>query len=452
MDGFQGMIKQSLQFKLSVWLALVISGVALAAGVFSFGAAFEEANELQDDQLRQIAILADRHYLHPSPKDETAIAADADPESRVILQVLPAAGTGASKPNDTTLDLPANLPNGIQTVTVNDQTWRLLVRPLGTGARIVAGQQTSVRNEIAGNSALRTVLPFFLLIPILLILVSALIRQMFKPVKQLALDLDQRGQEDLREVSDAHVPSEIRPFVVAINRLLSRVAQSMALQRRFVADAAHELRSPMTALSLQSERLGAADMSAQARERLGALQSGLQRSRQLLDQLLALARAQESDKGQVVKVSVRQVCHQVLEDLMPLAQVRNIDLGIVGEADATVLAQEMDLKILVKNLVDNAIRYTPHGGRIDLHITDFKGKTILQVEDSGPGIAEDERGRVFDPFYRILGNDEGGSGLGLSIVKTITDRLGAVVALDHVNQQTKSGLNVTVEFPFYPAA
>lgn len=447
MDGNQGKIEQSIQRKLSIWLALVISGVALAAGVFSFGAAFEEANELQDEQLRQIAILADHHYLHPSPKDETAIVADVDPESRVILQVLPVAGTLTSKPTDTTLDLPANLPNGIQTVTVNDQTWRLLVRPLDSGARIVAGQQTSVRNEIARNSALRTLLPFVILIPILLILVSALIRQMFKPVKQLALDLDQRGQEDLREVSDTRVPSEIRPFVVAINRMLSRVAQSMALQRRFLADAAHELRSPLTALSLQSERLAAADMSAQARERLDTLQRGLQRSRQLLDQLLALARAQETDKGQPVKVSVRRVCHQVLEDLMPLAQVKNIDLGIVGEKDATILAEEMDLKILVKNLVDNAIRYTPNGGKIDLHIRSFEGRTTLQIEDSGPGIPEAERERVFDPFYRISGNEEVGSGLGLSIVKTIADYLGAIVTLQYVNEQMKTGLNVVVEFP-----
>lgn len=447
MDGFQGEVKKSLQFKLSAWLALVISGVALAAGVFSFGAAFQEANELQDDQLRQIAILANRQQLQPSPKDEAANAAEADPESRVILQVLQASGTLALKPNDTTLDLPANLPDGIQTVTVKDQTWRLFVRPLDTGARIVTGQQTSVRNEIARNSALRTLLPLVILIPILLILVSELIRQMFKPVKQLALDFDQRAQEDLREVSDAHVPSEIRPFVVAINRLLSRVTQSMALQRRFVADAAHELRSPLTALSLQSERLAAADMSAQARERLGALQSGLQRSRQLLDQLLALARAQETDKGQLVKVSVRRVYHQVLEDLMPLAEAKNIDLGIVGEKDANVLAQEMDLKILVKNLVDNAIRYTPSGGKIDLHIRRFKGRTILQVEDSGVGIPEHERDRVFDPFYRILGNDEVGSGLGLSIVKTIADRLGAVVTLHYVNEKYKTGLNVAVEFP-----
>ena len=446
MDGRQVQIGQSLQVRLSGWIAAVIAVLALAAGVFSFGMAFQEANELQDDQLHQIAILANSHNLLLSPRDAAAIDTEIDPESRVILQVLqPADAT--SKPGNSTLDLPGNLPDGIQTVTVNDETWRILVKPLDTGIRIAVGQQTSVRNEIARNSAMRTLLPFVILIPILLLLVSELIRQMFKPVKQLALDLDQRDPQDLREVAHDHVPSEIHPFVIAINQLLSRVAQSMAVQRRFLADAAHELRSPLTALSLQAERLASSDLSTQARQRLDALQSGLQRSRQLLDQLLSLARAQESVKDQSVTVSVRRIVHQVMEDLMPLAQAKNIDLGMVGEKDTNLRVSEIDLKTLLKNLLDNAIHYTPKDGRIDLHIRSFMGRNILQIEDTGPGIPEEERERVFDPFYRILGNDEVGSGLGLSIVKAIADRLGAEVTLQYVNEKKKAGLSVVVEFP-----
>ncbi len=447
MDGSQVQIGQSLQAKLSAWIAAVIAVLALAAGVFSFGMAFQEANELQDDQLHQIAILANSHNLLLSPKDAAAIDAEIDPESRVILQVLQPGGATTTRAGSTVLNLPVNLPDGIQTVTVNDETWRILVKPLDTGIRIAVGQQTSVRNEIARNSAMRTLLPFVVLIPILLLLVSELIRQMFKPVKQLALDLDQRDPQDLREVADDHVPSEIHPFVIAINQLLSRVAQSMAVQRRFLADAAHELRSPLTALSLQAERLASSDLSAQARQRLDALQSGLQRSRQLLDQLLALARAQESVKDQAATVSVRRIAHQVMEDLMPLAQAKNIDLGMVGEKDADLRVSEIDLKTLLKNLLDNAIHYTPMDGKIDLHIRSFMGKTILQIEDTGPGIPEEERERVFDPFYRILGNDEVGSGLGLSIVKAIADRLGAVVTLQYVHEQKMTGLSVVVEFP-----
>ena len=136
-----------------------------------------------------------------------------------------------------------------------------------------------------------------------------------------------------------------------------------------------------------------------------------------------------------------------MEDLIPLAQAKKIDLGMVGEEVANLRVSEIDLKTLLKNLLDNAIHYTPEGGKIDLHIRRAMGKTILQIQDTGPGIPEVERERVFDPFYRILGNDEVGSGLGLSIVKAIADRLGAEVTLQYVNEQEKTGLSVVVEFP-----
>ncbi|WP_309375113.1 ATP-binding protein [Rhodoferax sp.] len=410
---------------------------------------------MQDDQLRQMAILVNSHHLQVSSATQAAMASEVDPEARVILQALQPQPLLASTSNPMRLDLKSSLPNGIQTVSANDETWRILVKPLDSGVRIAIGQRTSVRNEIARNSALRTVLPFFVLIPVLLLLVNVLISRMFKPMTQLALDLDHSDGQGLQALNFDHVPTEVHPFVVAINRLLARVAQSMALQRRFLADAAHELRSPLTALSLQSERLAATELSEQARERVDALQSGLQRSRQLLDQLLALARAQDSDKLSAGVVSVRRVCHRVLEDLMPLALAKEIDLGMVLHetgSDALVSAQDIDVYIMTKNLVDNAIRYTPRGGQVDVSIGERDGNTELQVADSGPGISEEHRQRVFDPFYRVIGNDEIGSGLGLSIVKTIADRLGANVTLDFATKLDQSGLLVTVAFPHAPTS
>ena len=140
---------------------------------------------------------------------------------------------------------------------------------------------------------------------------------------------------------------------------------------------------------------------------------------------------------------------------MPLAQVEEIDLGMVTNEvsrDATVFAAEVDLQILIKNLVDNAIRYTPKTGQVDVSISQREGKTVLQIVDSGPGIAEEDRLRVFDPFYRVIGNDEIGSGLGLSIVKTIADRLGAKVTLEYANVPERTGLQVTVAFPSPPTS
>ncbi|MHB1199956.1 MAG: ATP-binding protein [Polaromonas sp.] len=448
MDGVTRQVRNSLQFRLSAWLAGVILAVALIAGAVSFVLAFQDANELQDDQLRQVAALVNQHPLPVTPSSAPQSAVDTDSEARVILQILPEPGSQAPKAGPGQLALPADLADGIQTVMAGRQAWRLFVKTLNSGPRIVVGQQTAVRDEIARNNALRTLMPFVILIPILLLLVGSLIRQMLLPLKQLASELDQRLEQDLREVSETRVPSEIRPFVVAINRLLSRVAQAMAVQRRFVADAAHELRSPLTALSLQTERLESAEMSAPARERLVTLRGGLQRTRLLLDQLLALARAQQGISTEVPAISVQRVFRQVLEDLMPLAQVKHIDLGVPVNSDAALGVAVVDLTTLIRNLVENAIRYTPAGGRVDLSVQTAGNSVIVQVDDTGPGIPEGERERVFDAFYRSLGNDEVGSGLGLSIVKAIADRVGAEISLDDsaLKGETR-GLRVSVRFP-----
>lgn len=446
MNGRQAFLDGSLQVKLSAWLTMVIGGVALAVGVFSFGSSLNEANELQDDQLRQIAAMVRRQHMAPAPPVEPVDAPDVDPESLFVFQLLARPGQPPVSVSGTGLAFRADMEDGVQTVSVNRQPWRVVVETLSSGTRFVVGQRTSVRDQIARASALRAVLPFIVLIPLLLLLVRSLIRTMLKPVKALARDIDQREQNDLRAMSEADIPTEIRPFVVAINSLLSRVAKAMAGQRRLLADAAHELRTALTALSLQAELLGDADMSAQARQRLVALQSGLLRSRQLLEQLLALARVQEGSQQQLRPVYVRIVFLRVAEDLMPLARAKGIDLGMVGEQDHTVLATEVDIFTLVKCLVDNAIRHTQPGGKIDLSVRKIQGRTELLISASGPGIPEDTRTRAFDPFCRSLGNEVMGSGESLSIVQTIVQRVGAQIHLEHANAVEKTGLRVVVSF------
>jgi two-component system OmpR family sensor kinase len=221
----------------------------------------------------------------------------------------------------------------------------------------------------------------------------------------------------------------------------------MDAQRRFVADAAHELRSPLTAMSLQAERLADAPMSEQAHERLATLQQGIERGRNLLDQLLTLARAQDTTQLLQKSISVQDIFRRVLEDLLPLAEAKHIDMGVEGKQDVQVWISELDMVTVVKNLIDNAIRYTPNGGRIDLSVVTMPGRGIFTVQDNGPGIAVAERERVFDPFYRTLGSGQMGSGLGLSIVKAISDRMGAVVQLGFTDEANSTGLRVSVSFP-----
>lgn len=453
MDGRKGKLTDSLRFRLSLGLSLAILAVALVAGIFSFVSAYREAHELQDDVLRQVARLFDDRHLPLAHSGDSGRLANSDEESRVIVQYLPAPpatgapNDGAGQRTDAVLALPASLPDGLQSFSVASERYRLLVKTLASGKRIAVAQETSFRDEIARDSAIRTVMPLLILVPILLLVAADLIRRMLRPITTLAAEIDRRDEQDLQPFEDTPLPAEFRPFVVAINRLLGRVGQAMNAQKRFIAEAAHELRSPMTALSLQAERLADADMSADARQRLSTLRRGIDRGRALLDQLLSLARAQSAATAPGKEVSVRQVFRSVLESLMPLADAKGIDIGVDSEDDPTVRVDETDLVAIVKNLVDNAIRYTPQGGKVDLTVRTAGHRVILQVSDSGPGIAPEERHRVFDPFHRIPGHDEIGSGLGLSIVRTIADRIGAEIMMDYTDHRNKTGLSVKVVIP-----
>jgi len=448
MDGFKKRLNESIQLKLSFSLLLAILVVAVVAGIFSFVSAFDEAHELQDDTLRQIATLFDRQHLPLAHFGDDGRAKDSDEESRVIVQYLADGGKTVDKGNTgMPLPLPTTLSDGLHTLNVGSEPFRVLVKTTASGDRIAVAQETGVRDEIARDSALRTLMPFLILVPILLLIVADLVRKMFRPIATLSTEIDQRAEQELHPVDDDHLPAEVRPFVVAINRLLTRVSQTMDAQRRFVADAAHELRSPLTAISLQAERLAETDMSDLARERLLTLQRGIERDRNLLDQLLTLAKAQATPDMPKSPISVQGIYRRVLEDLMPLADAKRIDIGVEGAQDAQVLVSELDMITVVKNLVDNAIRYTPEGGRIDMSVSIAEGHAALSIQDNGPGIPLIERERVFDPFYRTLGSDQVGSGLGMSIVKTISDRIGAKIQLSFSDEVKGSGLCVCILIP-----
>jgi two-component system OmpR family sensor kinase len=449
---------RSLKFRLSLWLSVVVGLIALATGTYSYVKAFDEATEMQDDQLRQMAALID-YYDLPITNDDQARVKDVDPDFRVLVQELDGSGMPFNlnkKQRKRFLDLPATLPDGLQTRQINGKGWRLFVRDIRSGKRIVLAQKASTRDEVARVNALRTVSAFAVVIPALFILIVLVVQRTFRPVKRLSSEIDARAESNLDAVNDSQVPTELRPFIAAINGLLARMRNAMATQRRFVADAAHELRSPLTALVLQAERLEAADMSTTARERLGTLRGGLRHTAALLEQLLALARAQDAPSTRadaLQPVSIQAVFRRIVEELLPQAEAKQIDLGVAGDVDASIVAQELDLVTLLRNLIDNAIRYTPAGGRVDLRAQTTPGGLRIDVEDSGPGIPQAEQQRVFDPFYRLLGTEQSGSGLGLSIVTTIAQRLGAQVSIANVMRDgaAVAGLRASVVFPVSPA-
>ena len=453
MDGLKKRLNDSVQLKLSLTLTLAILIVAIVSGTFSFMSAFSEAHELQDNVLRQMAWLMERQSSASNTPISDPFFKEVDDESRVIVHRFGDATFGTPNlPLGGMQSVVAPLADGLYTLEVDGTTSRVLLKTTSQGERISVSQEVEFRDEIARESALRSVIPLLILVPVLLLIVAELVRKMFRPIELLSKEVDQRSEYELHPVEEQHFPVEVRSFAVAINQLLDRVGKSMNVQRRFVADAAHELRLPLTAISLQAERLAEAEMSEIARERLMVLRQGVERSRTLLDQLLTLTRVQSAIDTPSAPISVLHVYRRVLEDLMPLAEAKRIDIGVENAQDAEVYANELDMTTLIKNLVDNAIRYTPEGGRVDLSVSISEGGATLCIRDNGPGIPVTDRERVFDAFYRVLGTDQIGSGLGLSIAQTIAHRMGMQIRLDSDDEIRQTGLKVSIDIPMNSAA
>jgi two-component system OmpR family sensor kinase len=426
----------SLRARLFAALAAFILVAGLVAGVVTFRWAFDEAIELQDAVLLQVAALVVANRANNDLPAQLGV----DAEARVVVQELPP----PADITDALLPLPAQIPDGMHTLDIGAQQWRVLVRTRADGSRVAVGQITRYRNEIANGSALRAVIPFAVLIPCLMVLVGIVIRYSFGPVARLAAKLDAGDSDHLAELPVDGMPEELRPFIQSINRLLGRVAALLDQQRRFVADAAHELRSPLTALSVQAENLQHGELPPESRVRLAALRTGIRRTAHLLEQLLALAKYDAASGSPAHRTAFDGVANGVIADLHPAAQARAVDLGFERIESVTVRADATALAVVVRNLVDNALRHTPDGGRVDLYLYAERANAIFRVEDTGPGIGEPDLARVFEPFYRGRSQGEG-SGLGLSIVRRIVQSLRGRVALENIS--AGAGLRAVVTIP-----
>jgi len=443
-------LQRSLQARLSLALTLAILAVALCAGAFGFLSAYRDSIRQQDDLLLQVGTLIAR--LGGTLPEDGAVGSypGADHESRISVQWLPEPGQSPSAV--AALPLPSGLRDGFQTAVMFHENFRVYVQPLPTGRRIALAQETDVRDGIASRSAWRAVIPVLLLVPVLLLALRRIMRTLFAPLTQLRREIDQRRDDQLDPLATQGLPIEISPFVDAINRLLARVQGAMTAQRRFVADAAHELRTPLAALSLQAEGLQQSELSDTARARLQRLEQGLERARMLVTQMLALARAQDQSAASPrTRLLLREAVRPVLQDLLPLAQQKDIDLGVDGPLTAEVDSNPVELGLLLGNLIDNAIRYTPPGGCISLALAAAAqtppGRVRLEITDNGPGIPASERERVFQPFHRLDPAAAPGAGLGLAIVQSVAARLDIMIGLAATDEKSQTGLRVILDIP-----
>ena len=419
MHHFIQTLKQSLQVRISIALILMFLPLSIIAGAFSYYQTYHEAEELQDDLLRQTAA-----YINPKTTDYTQIGS----ENHILIQTFG---------QEDTVPLSNTLGEGFHTIKGSvdddddddDDEYRAYIRQTPQG-KIAVLQETEYRDDLAATAAYQSVLPLLIALPLMILLTVWITYRAMRPVKTLSASLGQRRSDDLSPLDGEGVPSEIQGFVTAINQLLQRTGENIRRQQRFIADAAHELRSPLTALSLQAERLTKLPQSDEAREQTGLILQSIQRNRYLLEQLLTHARAQGSEtQRNLTDISLQAQFRRVLQELMPLALNKQQDIGVAVENDLRIRADDTEIYTLIKTFTDNAIRYTPAGGRIDIGFSETPTTLTIWVEDDGPGIPAAERSRVTDAFYRILGTEQQGTGLGLSIADAIAKRYGGKLIL-----------------------
>jgi len=416
----------SLRRRLFGWIALAIVGTGLATTLLSFALSFSDANDLQDAQLRQVsallaaqAVVAPPARFHPRDSEEA--------ETHFVVRALGAHGVDTDPMVD--VFLPATLPDGLQTLDDAGVRWRVMVGRTAAGQRFGVAQRQTIRDEVAQASALLALVPMVVLVPLLLLVVHRILRQGFAPMARVSRELDAVDDGRLAALDVTGVPSEALPLVRAVNRLVARLGGVLEQQRRMVADAAHELRTPVAATRVQADNLGHARLDDDARTRLAALQRGLARISELIEQLLDLARVQGGAAAPERTFALDEVVRNAIEDSLPMAQRRGIDLGSARLDAAALRGSPAHAFALVRNAVDNAVRYSAAGGSVDVNVEVQDGLAVLTVVDCGPGIRPELRERVFEPFFRILGSHQAGSGLGLAIVRSAAQALGGRVEL-----------------------
>jgi two-component system, OmpR family, sensor kinase len=432
----------SLRARLLVSLLGGVVLVGAVGGWIVYRNALAEADAFFDYHLRQTAlILRDQpvqYLLAPQ-------FAPADASYDFVVQVWALDGVRVylSRPH---AELPQVTTLGFSTVSTREGRWRVFGVQALTSVIQVA-QPMSVRAQRAAELALQTLKPFALLLPVLALLIWFAVGHALEPLGRLTALVKARRVDALEPLPDARLPEEVRPLVGALNELLARLRTALGRERAFMADAAHELRSPLTALHLQMEMLSRASGESERVEAMSTLSAGVQRAIRLVEQMLSLARQEPRAAAPPVPLRLDDLARESVAELVPLADAGRIDLGVAAAQPATVRGDADALRTLLRNLIDNAVRYTPAGGRVDVSVeppTAVEGARLV-VSDTGPGIGPEERARVFDRFYRRAGTVPPGSGLGLAIVKAIADAHGATIQLG--DGPSGKGLTVTVSFP-----
>jgi two-component system OmpR family sensor kinase len=432
----------SLRRTLRLWLTVLLTVFGLVTAVASYLTAGYEADDFFDNQLRQIALYA--WGVPQGIRSDGMVAPPHDQEDDFLIQVWDSDGAAVMS-SDPSRPVPRGEATGLSDVTAGGIVWRVYtaVDPART---VQVSQQMEVREELAADASLRATIPIALLIPLSWLVLNWIIGRAIGRLDQVAAEVADREAKGLTPIPVEAAPVEIRPLISAMNGLVQRLQSALSQQRRFVADAAHELRTPLAAIALQVSNLAAAiGNDPKYAARIADLQAGSARATALVGQLLRLARFESGDATpQDQRVALLPLVIESLERFAPLAEHRSIDLGLDQDAAPVVHGAAEELRVLIDNLIDNAIRYTPAGGTVDVILRNESGGPVLQVRDTGPGIPAASLPRVFERFFRASPAEIEGSGLGLAIAKAAADRNHVQLAL--ANRTDRTGLCATLRF------
>lgn len=444
------MTTASIQRQVLRWaLGALALGAALLI-VASWWQLRQEMEEVFEDNLKQVALAVVHHHRAGTAAESPPRLARELPRIyeefgrfEFVTAVWSRDGALLSS-SDRNIHLPFLSRSGLSEVTADGEQWYLYTVVLDEGI-VQAAQRAREREALARDTASGLVVPALAVLALIAALLVYALRRGLRPLSQAAAQVAARSAESLHPIPLDGQPQELHQLVGAINDLMVRLGQALTQQRHFMADAAHELRTPMTALRLQAQLVERADDPAQRAIAIAELREGIERTRHLVERLLQLARVgPDTPLQRHDAIDLAVLVRDCVSRFSTRAEADGVDLGAVSQSAPQVHGDAHQLGMLLDNLVDNALRQVPRGGRIDVAALYMGNAPCLRVTDNGPGIPSAERRRVFDRFYRGKGAVGYGSGLGLAIVRAVAERHGAQVTL---GDAPGGGLQVSVTFP-----
>ncbi|MBI5625673.1 MAG: sensor histidine kinase N-terminal domain-containing protein [Nitrosomonadales bacterium] len=438
--------RTSLKQRLLVMALAAITLVWLGATAFTYLDAREEFDEVLDAHLAQTAALLVVQATHEIDELETEHTPLLHKYARRVAFQVWEKGQQLRLHSANAPQQPlASKERGFSDNIIDGKRWRVFSTWDESGEYLIhVAEHSDVRKDLARGIAGNLLRPLWFSLPLLAFLLWIAVMRGLRPLDKLAREVEQREPDNLAALDASTAPREVAPLIERLNRLFIRIDASMQKERRFTADAAHELRTPVAAIKAQAQVARAASGEA---ERIHALDNailGCDRAAHLIEQLLTLARVDTLDRSTAEPCQLRNIAAEAIAALVPAALEKGVQLELLAGDEATVRGNPGLLRVLLRSVLDNAIRHTPPGTSVQVCIVREQGEIRLSVSDNGPGIPEQERDKVLERFYRPLGTQASGSGLGLSIVKRIAEVHDATLQMQPVSKG--QGLRVTVSF------